>query len=231
MTLTTTDVQSRPVTVRWPETPVPNSLASVVSVVPASSGTVDLCYIDGTSTADEVPEGHPKHESGLTGSTIVQVSLPTVAHWSQVSRQAWDDGVASSPFQTKMAAQVQGKVNALGLAAIAGATVPSVTDVYEGYAALVDEGYSPNVVFAPPAGMKDLLPALDLGLALIPIVGLASPIVADGLAGIEMHRRGGVSLYVSESHASTFTSNVLTVLAEARAGTFVIDTGALRQAA
>jgi hypothetical protein len=52
-------------------------------------------------------------------------------------------------------------------------------------------------------------------------------VVGDFVAGVHHYTRSGVSLYISDSHGDTFTSNIFTLLAEQRSKTVVVRPGAL----
>jgi len=66
---------------------------------------------------------------------------------------------------------------------------------------------------------------------LTPIAANSQPVgtatVGDMSAGVQRYARTGVNLYITDSHAETFLSNVFTLLAEARARTIVTRPQAL----
>jgi hypothetical protein len=110
--------------------------------------------------------------------------------------------------------------------------------IRNGIAQVQDNGWVPNVVLINPmdwaaidvaklklgfavAGMWDLTPVASSS------VTAGTAIVADIQSAVERYERSsGVSVYITDSHASTFTENVFTILAELRDDTVVVDASA-----
>jgi HK97 family phage major capsid protein len=77
----------------------PYSLRSVFRSVPAESGSVFTVRstVESTSPTSQASEGSDKAESSytLTGETV---GIPTLAHWTTVSKQAMDDVIGLGEF-------------------------------------------------------------------------------------------------------------------------------------
>jgi HK97 family phage major capsid protein len=118
--------------------------------------------------------------------------------------------------------------------------------IRHGVGAVQDAGYVPSVVLLNPSDFAaldiDVLGSTLLGPQVgsqfwgvrpvaVGAIGQGSAFVGDLSTAVAHLYRTDVSMYVSDSHASTFTSNVLTLLAEARAANIVHRAEALVEVA
>jgi HK97 family phage major capsid protein len=196
-----------------------------------------VTYPAAAPLAGVVAEGEAKPEATLT-ATVTPYSLETIAHWVQATRQLLEDSAAVRSFiESSLRRGVLDKIEATIAAAIGAATLPTATGadlisaIRVGVADVEDAGYTPNAIVLNPQDYAALDIAVMGGTLLGPTVrpsywGLpvvassaqtaGTALVGDFTAGVQLLQRTGVSLYISDSHASTFTSNIFTLLAEAR---------------
>jgi hypothetical protein len=180
----------------------------------------------------------------------VQVNLETLPVFTQVSRQALDDvpGLRAR-IDSKLTRLVLQAAEKRVAAAILAATLPAVdgagsliAGIRNGVASVQEAGWNPNVLLVSPSDWA----AMDielLGKALgspningafwsvrpvaVPGMTAGTVVVADISAAIERYEKSsGVSVYMTDSHASTFTENVFTILAELRDDNVVVDASA-----
>ena len=214
-------------------------LLDLVQRVPVASNSVDwITYPAAAPLAAIVAESGPKPEATIT-ATLVTVTLDTIAHYAQASRQLLEDSGAARAFiEGELSRGVLDKIEAEIAAAITAATLPTATDatslmnaIRKGVGVVQAAGFQPNAVVLNPADYA----ALDIdvfgntllgpmvsgsfwGLRPVAVGAQAAgtAVVGDYTAAINYLERTDVSVYVTDSHASTFTSNVFTFLAEAR---------------
>jgi hypothetical protein len=250
----TTDAWAEPLfrpaqtTIAEPTIPLP--LFDVVTVEPVTTGSVEwVQYELNPNAAAIVPEGAVKPESGLTG-TPGAATLDNWAHWIQVTRQALEDSarlrnIIDSQMRNGVARKVHDSINA----ALVAAAIPVgpqgdslLASIRMGIATVQGNGFYPNAVLLNPQDWA----TLDLTVFASTLAGPNSqsgfwglrPIsnpqqaagtatVGDFKAGVKHFVRNSVSLYISDSHAETFISNVFTILGEQRAKTVVVNPNAL----
>jgi len=213
-------------------------LLDLVQRIPVASNSVDwITYPAAAPLAAVVAELGAKPEATITAS-IVTVTLDTIAHYAQASRQLLEDSGAARAFiEGELSRGVLDKIEAEIASAIAAATLPAATGadlmaaIRVGMGTVQSAGFQPNAVILNPAdyaaldidvfGKTLLGPAVSGSFwGLRPVAVGAQPagtaVVGDFTAAINYLERSDVSVYVTDSHASTFTSNVFTFLAEAR---------------
>jgi HK97 family phage major capsid protein len=226
-------------------------LLDAMTKLQVSQQAVDLIVYGspkGATGAAVVPEGQAKPEGALTAVSTT-INLDTIAVWVQASRQLLADAPAARGLiDDQLSRGVLTKLEAEAGAAIDGATYTTVTgaskqpliDVVRiAVATLQAGGYRPNVVLCSPqdAAAFDLLLMSKTmlgaqmgmgvwGLQVIPVIGLTKPIVADTSLAFTHVERTGIQVFISDSHASTFVSNIFTILAEVRAKTVVTNAAA-----
>lgn len=198
-----------------------------------------------------VPEGTVKPSAEYAPNTT-PITLDTIAVYTQLTRQLIEDEPAiRSKIDTELQREVARKLESESAAALAGATLPAVTGatlleaIRVGIGTVQAEGYRPNAVLLNPAdwatlditvlGMTLLGPSVGSQFwGLRPVASNAQPAgtatVGDFSAGVERYSRSGISLYITDSHADTFTSNVFTILAETRSKTVVVHPDAFAEA-
>jgi hypothetical protein len=246
------------------ETRAPTLLAGLVTTparitIPEPSeafplfGLVDIQTISGNSfdaivgtfvdNSAVVAEGALKPESTYT-ETLVPGVLDTIAHWTQLSRQALEDeSRVRSVVDGKLTRGVLKRQHESIAAALAAATLPAVSDggsllagIRVGIGTVQEAGFSPNAVLLNPADWAEIDVDVYTQTPNGPTIGQAfwglRPVAYSGQPvgtatvgafdeGVTLFRRSGVSVYVTDSHASTFTSNIFTLLAEARSKALV----------
>jgi HK97 family phage major capsid protein len=181
---------------------------------------------------------------------ITPYTLDTIAAYTQMTRQMIEDAPAvRSTIDGMLRREVALKLESEAAASLVAATLPTATDssllaaIRQGVGVVQAAGYNPNAVLLNPADWADLDIALLSGTSapgtpiqqsfwgLRVIAANSQPAgtatVGDMSAGVQRYSRTGVNLYITDSHADTFLSNVFTLLAEARAKTIVTRPQAL----
>jgi hypothetical protein len=168
-----------------------------------------------------------------------------VAVWTQATRQALEDiPMMRSLVDQELVRSVLRKFEELAVTALTGATLPTAEAPAEGgtlqgairhgIAKVQVAGWAPNAVAVNPADAADIdIASLSLpqtagnnfwGLRVVPVAGLSAgtAIVGDFSNGaVTYERSAGVSVFITDSHADTFTSNIFTLLAETRRKTVI----------
>lgn len=221
------------------ETPArPTPLLDVCDRVQVSSGVVDYVEIGADPVAAVVAEGAVKPEAAFT-MTPRSATLDTLAHWVQITRQALEDApYMRSLIEGKLRRGLQRKAEADMAAALVAATLPTASSASSllaairiGVGTVQDAGYVPNAVLLNPADYA----ALDVDVmgatvdgpvigqrfwGLTPVAASSQPAgtatVGDFSEGATLFDRGVSNVFVTDSHASLFISNILVILAEAR---------------
>jgi HK97 family phage major capsid protein len=223
-------------------------LLDVCGRVQVSSGVVDWVEMGGDPTAAVVAEGAAKPEATIT-ATPKTSSLDTLAHWVQITRQALDDAsYIRSVIEGKLRRGLLNKAEADMAAAIDAATTQTATSddllaaIRVGIGKVEAAGYRPNAVVLNPADYAEL----DIAVMAATVAGPAQQqtfwgmravaagaipagkaYVGDFANGATLFDRGVTSVFVSDSHASLFISNILVILAEARVKSAVTEPSAL----
>ena len=230
----------------------PAPLLDLIPTITVGSNGFDVVRFAKTAGgADIVAEGAVKPSAEYVPNST-PITLDTIAVWTQLTRQLIEDEPAiRSKIDTELRREVARKLESESAAALAAATLPTATGaslleaVRVGIGTVQAEGYRPNAVLLNPADWATL-DITVLGMTLIgpsvgsqfwglrPVAATAQPAgtatVGDFSAGVERYSRSGISLYITDSHASTFTSNVFTILAETRSKTVVIHPDAFVEA-
>ncbi len=229
----------------------PSPLLELIPTISVGSNGFDVVRWTAVGGAAVVAEGAVKPQIEYTPNTT-PVTLDTIAVWTQLSRQLIEDEPAiRSKIDTELQREIQRKLESESAASLAGATLPAVSGaslleaIRVGVGTVQAEGYQPNAVLLNPADWAALDVAV-LGQTLLgPSVGsqfwglrpvasndqpAGTATVGDFSAGVERYSRSGISLYITDSHASTFTSNVFTILAETRSKTVVVHPDAFAEA-
>lgn len=228
---------------------VEGPLLGLVGTINVSTNSVEaVTWAKVAGGAAVVPEGTAK-PSVEWEPTVTPYTLETVAAFTQATRQLLEDAPAVRSFiDTELRREVIRKFESEAAAALVAATLPTATDttllkgIRKGIGEVQAAGYNPTAVLLNPADWADL--DIDVfGSTLLgpsrsgsfwglrPVASNAQPAgtatVGDFVAGVQRFVRTGVSLYITDSHASTFTSNIFTLLAEGRAKTVVTRPAAL----
>jgi HK97 family phage major capsid protein len=228
---------------------LPTPLLSAMSTVTVSTNAIE--YVKWAVVAGSVaivPEGDPKPLLEYA-PTVQPDTLAMIAGGTQLTRQLVEDApYVRDLINNDLRRQIVIKEEAEAASALAAATLPTVSSdtllkaIRVGIATVQTAGYVPNAVVLNPADWAELDIAVMVesvdgpirvatywGLRPIPApsqpVGTAT--VGDFQAGVTHFVRSNVSLYMTDSHADTFLSNVFTLLAERRARTAVVRPDAL----
>ena len=230
--------------------PVPTPLLNTLSTITVSQNSVDVVqWAKIAGGAAIVPEGAAK-PSAEWAPTVVPFNLDMIAVYTQLTRQLIEDqGAVRTLIDGELRREVLIKEEQEAAAALVAATLPTadgdgdlMAGIRVGIATVQGNGYSPNAALINPADWAALDIAMLSGTLNGPTINssywgvslIASPAqpagtvtVGDFASGVQHYVRSGVSLYVTDSHADTFLSNVFTLLAERRTKTVVTRPAAL----
>lgn len=213
-------------------------LLDSVGRVRVSSNTVEwITYPAAAPLAAVVAEGAQKPEATITAA-ITTVTLDTIAHYAEATRQLLEDSTAARDFiDAELTRGVLDQIEAKIAEAISAATVPAVSGadmmaaIRVGAGAVQSAGFRPDVVLLNPADYAELdiqvfgstlfgptISGQFWGLRPIPVGAFSAgtAYVADIATAVNYLERTDVATYVTDSHAGNFTKNVFTFLAEAR---------------
>lgn len=226
-------------------------LAAACGYQRVNAGAVDYAYITPSpaTAAPVVPENTAKPEMSFTINPKSE-TLQTYAHWKALTRQALDDvpGIEKQVRDVLQAGLQMAIENGIADALNADATfLPASGDsmlaaARIGIAELQARGKTANALLLNPLDWADIDLAILSGTLAGPVSNaspwgvkiVASPqvdagtgYVGDFKGGVTVFDRGVSNVYMTDSHASNFLSNVLVILAETRALPAVTDAGAL----
>ena len=233
-----------------PVAPV-SPLLEVIGTVSVSSGSVEWVEVGADPVAAIVAEGLAKPEATIA-ITPKSAALDTIAHWVQITRQAMDDATyIRSLIETKLRRGLLRKVESEVAVALAAATLPTasvaaggnlLSAIRVGVGTVQAAGYNPNAVVLNPADFA----ALDIAVmggtlngptmgsnfwGLRPVAVASQPAgtatVGDFATGVVWFDRGVSDVFVTDSHAAFFISNILVILAETSGKAAVPEPGAL----
>jgi HK97 family phage major capsid protein len=229
-------------------------LLDVIGRLPVSSGSIELVTYGspkGATGAAVVAEAAAKPEATLVASAT-PVTVDTIAFWKQATRQLLQDAPAARSFiddqlrrglRTKVEAEVGAAIAAVTFAKTTGAAgAPMLEVARQGMATVQTAGYVPNAILASPAMaaefdialmQKTLLGAAFgagvWGLQVVPVPGLTKAYLGDFSTAVWLLERTGIDVFISDSHADTFTSNIMTILAETRVKPVVVQPEAVTE--
>lgn len=246
----TSDLNIQPFQWSGPPQPVvPTPLLDVIGRVQVSNGAIEYVLEGPDPEAQVVAEGAPKPEATIT-FTPKTATLETLAHWIQITRQALEDAAyIRSLIETKLRRGLALKAEHDAAAAIAAAwpvggviTGDSLLEaIRTGIGTVEARGFRPNAVLLNPADWA----TLDIGVmgvtvngpdrqasfwGLRPVasndVAAGSAYVGDFQAAVTLFDRGVSNVFLTDSHAANFISNILVILAETRLKTVATQTDA-----
>jgi HK97 family phage major capsid protein len=235
---------------RVPDISIPPML-SVVDVVGTSAGVVEWVLVSGDPQAVVTAEGAAKTEAVLT-FTPQSAPLDTLAHWSQITRQALEDAayirsVVEGKLRRGLTLAISDAIND----ALVAATIPTnivaaggtlLQAIRGGIGVVQSAGYQPNAVVLNPADWAALDNVVFGSTLNGPVVGQSfwglTPVasrfqtagvalVGDFRAGVVWFDRNVSSVFVTDSHADNFIKNILVILAETRGKAAVPEPNAL----
>jgi HK97 family phage major capsid protein len=232
--------------------PFRSPLLELCGRVAVSTGVVDWVEIGPDPVAGMVAEGAPKPEATIA-MTPRTSALETLAHWVQITRQALEDAsYIRSLLETKLRRGLVRKAENDMAVALLGATLPTATGstaggdtllsvIREGIGTVESAGYVPTAIALNPAdyaaldvdvmGVTTNGPSRSGGYwGLTPVAVASQPAgtatVGDFASGATFFDRGVTNVFLSDSHASLFISNILVILAEARVKSAITEPGA-----
>jgi HK97 family phage major capsid protein len=215
---------------------------------------VEWVQVGADPVAAVVAEGAAKPEATLSW-TPASATLDTLAHWVQITRQALSDApYVRSLIEGKLRNGLLRKIEADLVALLNAATLPAAVNadllsaIRVAIGTVEAAGYRPNAIVMAPADYA----AIDIdistsvgnpnpatrrttiwGLPVIPVSGVTAgkAYVGDFQEGVTLFDRGVSDVFVTDSHASLFISNILVILAETRVKSAITDTNALAETA
>lgn len=231
--------------------PIQSPLLELLRAVPVSQNVIDtIVWARGATGAAVVAEGGTKPLIEFTPAVVTK-ALDTIAGATQITRQMAEDAPTVAAYINGLLVdEVRKKAESEAATALAAATITGVTgaDLLSGIRVAVGEvqaaGYNPNAVLLNPADWAEIDLSVTSTTLNGPVVGYnfwglrpvaansqpaGTATVGDFTAGVQRYIRSGTSVYITDSHASTFLENVFTILAETRQKTVVTRPGALRE--
>lgn len=232
----------------------PTPLLDNVATINVSTNAIEYVgWFKKAGGAAKVAEKAAK-PSAEFGPQVTATTLDTIAVYTQLTRQLIEDEPAArSAIDNLLQYDVLRAEEAEAVAALAAAAavIPDVTNadlassIRLAQATVQSAGYNPTAFTINPAdwaAMDIKMMAGTLGgptvqasyWGMTPIPSLSQAVgtatVGDFRVGISHYVRSGVALYITDSHADTFLSNVFTLLAERRSKTVVVRPSALAEA-
>lgn len=245
------DLGKTTVSVQPPTAPTP--LLDNINRVQVTSNAIDyVSWAVVAGSAAIVAEGAAK-PSVEFGPTVTSDSLDNIAAYTQLTRQLIEDapsvrdlinGMLVREILREEEEQVATAIGAATLPTAAGADL--LASIRVGVGTVQAAGYTPNAVLLNPADWASLDNVVMGGTLAGPVVrqtfwGLTpipstaqaagTAIVGDFRTAVTQFYRSEIALYITDSHASTFLSNVFTLLAERRALAAVVRPQALVEVA
>lgn len=230
-------------------TPAPTPLLDSISKVPVSSNAVEFVSWAKVAGGAAVVAEKGAKPSAEWAPTVTADTLENIAVYTQLTRQLIEDAPSvRSYIDGELVRDVVMAEEAQAATALSSAVLPTaegedlLAAIRVGIGTVQAAGYSPNAVLMNPADWA----ALDVavmsstlvgpmvrqsfwGVTPIPSTGQAAgtAIVGDFKTAVTQWFRSQVGLYITDSHADTFLSNVFTLLAERRSLTAVVRPQAL----
>jgi HK97 family phage major capsid protein len=234
-----------------PAAPTP-LLDACMSVEVSGNAVEYVAWAKTSGGAATVTEGSAKPPVEYA-PTVTPATLEMIAVYTQLTRQLIEDMPAvRSKIDGELRREIAREEEEHAAAALVAATLPTaegadlLSAIRVGIGTVQAAGYTPNAVVLNPADWAELdvvvMGATLLGPAigqsfwgLAPIAATSQPAgtatVGDFKAGVEHYFRSAISLFITDSHADTFLSNVFTLLAERRSLTAVVRPAALVECA
>ena len=231
---------------RWP-------MFGLCSIETISGNSFEYVVNTLTDASAVVAEGQPKPESDFVQTLIPGTLDTIAAWYQISRQAMEDAPRVAGIINGKLANSILNKQNTSLTAALTAATLPANTvvgaagssaqanllaSIRQGVGIVEAAGFQPNAVLLNPADYAALDIAVLQGTLGGPVsngsfwgmravassnavAGTAT--VGDFSEGLTLFRRSAVATYVTDSHASTFISNILTVLSEARSKAVVAN--------
>jgi len=232
----------------------PTPLLDNVTTIPVSGNAIEyIAWSKKAGGAAKVAEKAPK-PSAEWGPTVTSATLDNWAVYTQLTRQLLEDfaavrGYIDGELQRDIVRAEE--ADAVAVLAAASGTIPDAVNadllaaIRVGIGTVQAAGYTPTAVLLNPADWA----LFDIGImgdtlngprvnqtfwGLTPIPSTTQPagsaVVGDFKSAVHHYVRSAIALYITDSHADTFLSNVFTLLAERRGKTAVVRPQALVEA-
>jgi hypothetical protein len=232
----------------------PTPLMNNVTQIQVSGNSLEyIAWSKKAGGATKVAEKAAK-PSAEWGPTVTPSTLDNFAVYTQLTRQMIEDfpavrSLIDNELQRDVARAEE--ADAAAVLAAASATIPDASNadllsaIRMGIATVEGAGYTPTAVLLNPADWAALDISVFAATAYGPTVGqsfwgltpipsstqaVGTAVVGDFRSAIHHYYRSSISLYITDSHADTFLSNVFTLLAERRSKTVVVRPQALVEA-
>lgn len=246
----TADLVIRPSEVQVATAEAPLPLTGIVGRESVSSDAVVYTQNNFDSNAAAVAEGDVKPES-LYNETEVSVAVPTIAHWVNMSRQALADAPRlQSIIDGKLRRGLAKKVEDTVATTITGGTYNTASDasllaaIRKAVSVVEATGFTANTIVANPADIADLDIQLltanqgavrnssfwGLNVITSSAVAEGTAYVGDFASAVTIFDRQSTEIFITDSHEGNFTKNIVTLLAETRAGVAVTNAAAIAKA-
>ncbi len=235
-----------------PQAPTP--LLDSMATVPVSGNSIEyVAWRKVAGGAAKVAEKGVK-PSAEFGPVVTPATLDNIAVYTSLTRQLLEDEPAArAAVEGLMRYDIlrAEEAEAAAVLTAAAATIPDVSHadllsaIRIGIGTVQAAGYAANAVLLNPADWATLDLAVMNGAntgpnvvnvfwGLTPIPSVAQPVgtavVGDFRSALTHYTRSQVSLYITDSHASEFISNIFTLLAERRSKTVLVRPTALVEA-
>lgn len=236
-----------------PQAPTP--LMDNITQIQVSGNAVEfVAWAKAAGGAAKVAEKAPK-PSAEWAPTVTSDTLDNIAVYTQLTRQLIEDfSAVRSYIDGELRRDVARAEEAEALAVLnaSSGVIPDVASdesllagIRIGMGTVQAAGYTPTAVLLNPADWASMDVAVmgdTLGgprvnqtfWGLTPIPSTAQPegaaLVGDFRSAMHHYYRSAISLYITDSHADTFLSNVFTLLAERRSLTALVRPQALVEA-
>lgn len=231
--------------------PAPTPLLQAISNIQVSTNAVEFVkWEKKAGGAAKVAEKGVK-PSAEFGPVVTSDTLDNIAVWTQLTRQMLEDKKAVRDIvDGELRRDILRVEEADAAAVLVAAALPTATAatllaaIRKGVGVVQAAGFQPNAVLLNPEDYADLdidVMGATLGgpavsrtfWGLLPIPANSQPVgtatVGDLKAGVQRYIRSEIGLYVTDSHAETFISNVFTLLAERRSLTAVVKPQAMAE--
>jgi hypothetical protein len=237
--------------------PAPTPLLSNMTQIQVSGNAIEYVkWAKVAGGAAKVAEKADKPSAEWLPS-VASTTLDTIAVWTQLTRQMIEDFPAVRSYidnELRRDVARAEEAEATAVLAASAAAIPNVpvapgttllAAIRAGVGIVQSAGYNPSAILLNPADWA----ALDVdvmgetlngpvirqafwGLTVIPSTSqpAGTAIVGDFRSAMHHYYRSAISLYISDSHASTFIANIFTLLSERRSKTAVVRPQALAEA-
>lgn len=247
-------ILSRPTSVSVQPPVAPTPLLDAITRVQVSGNAVEyVSWAKVAGGAATVAEKAAK-PSAEFAPTVTPATLEMIAVYTQLTRQLIEDAASVRDLiDGELRREVNREEEEHAAAALAAAVIPPfvgpasgglIGAIRGGVGEVQGKGYAPNAVLLNPADWAELDVDVMGGTLNGPVIGqrfwgltpipsstqpAGTAVVGDFRTAVQHFYRSQINLFVTDSHADTFLSNVFTLLAERRSLTAVVRPQALAE--